>query len=221
MFFLKRQLKKASKSVRPAAEFRARLMSELSLAYDQEYGCPQRRPLFVRVAGVSLASLVLFFTMGAGVYAYESPEVTEGHPLYFVKSGLEYVRGGLARTPENRAKFHSEMMERRLQEGEFQLPDRPDRVPPTLDQAAEEFEDTISALDEGVDDEKTREKFIKLLSIKRVRYLELRSRVVEGEEEIGELEPLRMRIEGYELSEQEVQRLFGTPADMPVFPTAP
>jgi len=208
MFFLKRQVKKTSQSVAPSKEFRGGLLSTLSLAYDQEYGCPQRRPFLVRFASVSLASLVLFFGMGAGVYAYESPQVTEGHPLYFVKSGLESIRGGLSRSPEARAQFHTEMMERRLTEGEFQLPQRPERVPPTLDEAAEQFEQTISALEEGVTDETVREKFIDTLSLHRARYLELSARVQEDEEETGALEPLRLRVEGHELSEDELIRLF-------------
>ncbi|MBI4257307.1 hypothetical protein HY626_04610 [Candidatus Uhrbacteria bacterium] len=207
MFFLKRQLKKAKQSSAPAKAFRGRLLSELSLAYDQEYGCPQRRPFLIQFAGVSFASLVLFFGMGAGVYAYESPQVTEGHPLYFVKSGLESIQGGFARSPEARAQFHAEMMERRLAEGEYQLPHRPDRVPPSLDEAAEQFEQTISALDEGVKDE-MRKKLIESLSLHRARYLELSVRVQENEEETGALESLRLRVEGHELSEDELIRLF-------------
>ncbi|TAL50204.1 hypothetical protein EPN81_03460 [Patescibacteria group bacterium] len=208
MFSLKRQLKKISKSIRPSEDFRTRLLLELSLAYDQEYGCPQRRPFLFRFAAVSLASLVLFFSMGAGVYAYESPRVMEGHPLYFVKSGLESIQGGFARSPEARAQFHAEMMERRLAEGEYQLPHRPDRVQPSLNEAAEQFEQTISALDEGVMDSAMREKFISALSLHRARYLELSARVQEDEEETGALEPLRQRIEGHELSEDELIRLF-------------
>lgn len=217
MFSLKRQLKKVQKDSQPSSEFRARLMSELSLAYDQEYGCPQRRPFIVRFASVSLASLVLFFTMGAGVYAYESPEVTQGHPLYFMKSGIEFVRGGMARSPEARAEFHAKMMDRRLQEGEHQLPSRPDRVPVTLEEAAAQFERTIEAIEEGVEDEHIRETLIEALSIKRARYLELHSRVQESEEENGESDVLRMRIEGHHLSDDEFNRLFGAPPHAPEF----
>lgn len=218
MFFLKRQLKKTAQSIRPSAEFRARLLSELSLAYDQEYGCPQRRPFFVRATAVGLASLVLFFTVGTGVYAYESPEVSEGHPLYFVKSGLESLWERTALSPEARAEFHAEMMERRLAEGEYQLPMRPEQVEPSLEAAAEQFERTIEALDEGVEDESVREKMIDTLSLRRARYLELHSRVQEGEKETGELEPLRQRIEGHKLSDQELIHLFGTLAPTPGSP---
>ena len=199
------------RSVRPTAAFRSRLMSELSLAYDQKYGCPQRRPFWVRAGSVAMASLALFFTVGTGVYAYESPTVSEGHPLYFVKSGLESVRGGFARSPEERAAFHAEMMERRLEEGEYHLPVEPDQVPPVLDRAADEFEFTITALDEGVDDESTRQQMIDTLSIKRARYLELRARIQGGVAESDEFEPLQMRIEGHRLSEQEFNRLFNSP----------
>ncbi|MBI4592519.1 hypothetical protein HY733_03680 [Candidatus Uhrbacteria bacterium] len=208
MFFLKRQLKKVSRSTHPSAAFRVRLLSELRLVYDQEYGCPQRRPFMVRATAVGLASLVLFFTMGAGVYAYESPEVTEGHPLYFVKAGIETIRERTTVSPEARAEFHAQMMERRLAEGEFQFPHRPDRVPPALHEAAEQFEQTVSALEAGVTDETTRGKVIDTLSLHRARYLELSARVQENEEEAGALEPLRQRIEGHELSDEELNRLF-------------
>lgn len=215
MFFLKRQLKNAAKATKPSAEFRARLMSELRVAYDQAYGCPQRRPILVRAAAVGLASLALFFTVGTGVYAYESPKVTQGHPLYFVKSGLERVRERAAASPESRAQFHAQMMDRRLQEGEYLLPERPDHVPPSLDAAAEQFERSIQALEEGVDDEAVRKNVIETLSIRRARYLELSARVEEGEGENGGLESLRMRIQGHELSEQELKRLFGSPRRAP------
>lgn len=194
-------------------------MSELSLAYDQEYGCPQRRPFFVRATAVGLASLVLFFTVGTGVYAYESPEVSEGHPLYFVKLGFESLRERTALSPESRAEFHAEMMERRLAEGEHQLPMQPERVEPSLEAAADQFERSIEALEDGVEDETVRGKMIDTLSLRRARYLELSSRVRENEDENGELEPLRQRIEGHELTDQELMRLFGTPpraADSPM-----
>lgn len=191
--------------------FRVRLLSELSLAYDQEYGCPQRRPFFMRATAVGLASLMLFFAVGTGVYAYESPEVSEGHPLYFVKSGLESIRERAALSPEARAEFHAEMMGRRLAEAEYQLPMLPEQVEPSLEAAADQFEQTIQALDEGLEDQSVRDKMIDTLSLRRARYLELSSRVQKNEEENGGLEPLRQRIEGHELSEQELMRLFGTP----------
>lgn len=194
-------------------------MSELSLAYDQEYGCPRRRPFFVRATAVGLASLVLFFTVGTGVYAYESPEVTEGHPLYFVKSSLEFVQRGVARSPEARAQFHAQMMERRLTEAEHHLlSSRPDRVPLSLKQAADQFEQSITALDEGVKDEKERTNMLDALSMRRARYLELSARVRAGGEESGELESLRQRIEGHELIDQELKRLFESPVRAPNAP---
>lgn len=171
-------------------------MSELSLAYDQEYGCPQRRPVFVRATAVGLASLVLFFTLGTGVYAYESPEVTEGHPLYFVKSGLESVRERVARSPEARAQFHAEMMERRLAEGEHHLSLHPDRVSPSLEQAANQFEQTMTAIEEGVEDEALRTRLLERLSLQRARYLELSSRTDGGEDQPRKLFHPRVNFNG-------------------------
>lgn len=212
MFSLKWQLKRIRNSAQPSRGFRVGLLSQLRLAYGQEYGCPQRRPFFVRVGAVGLVSLLIFFSVGTAVYAYESPDVTEGHPLHFVKTGIEGVQKSLARSPEARAEFHARMMERRIEEGEHQLPARPDRVTPSLDDAADQFEQTISALEQGVEDEAVREELIEHLSIQRARYLELSSRVPDHEGESGEFEPLRKRIEGQGLSEQEILRLFGTGA---------
>ncbi|MCR4314702.1 MAG: DUF5667 domain-containing protein [Candidatus Uhrbacteria bacterium] len=205
MFFLKRQLTKMKRSVRPSAEFRTRLLSGLSFAYDQEYGCSQRRPFFVRATAVGLASLALFFTVGTGVYAYESPEVTEGHPLYFVKSGIESVRERVARSPEAQAEFHAEMMERRLAEGEHHLSLHPDRVSPSLEQAANQFEQTMTAIEEGVEDESIRARLLQKLSLQRARYLELSSRT-------QQVEP--QPIKGRELSEEEIERLFHQPVHL-------
>ncbi|NQV90744.1 hypothetical protein HQ487_05080 [Candidatus Uhrbacteria bacterium] len=208
MFFLKRQLNKAKRRITPSTVFRTRLLSELSVAYDQTYGCPRPKSLTYRFAMVGLASFVLIFTMGTGVYAYESPEVTNGHPLYFVKNGMETLQQGFHRSPESRAEFHANMMRRRLQEGEHFLPNHPNSVPFSLDAAADQFEHTIQALEDGVIDQEAREGVIESLSMQRARYLELSSRVLDSEEESGELEPLRKRIEGHQLSEEEFTRLF-------------
>lgn len=208
MFSLKRQLKKTRKAIVPSAVFRAQLLSELSLAYDQEHGCPRPRSFLFRFATVGLTSLVLVFTMGAGVYAYESPEVTEGHPLHFMKSGVERIQEGVSRSPEARTRFHARMMERRLEEGEYLLSHRPQDVPPSLDAAADQFENSIQALGNGVDDAEMRNAFIEVLSVRRARYVELSSRVSTTEEESGKFDRLRMRIEGHGLSEEEFIHLF-------------
>jgi hypothetical protein len=213
MFRLKRQLKNTKQATQPSVKFRARLMSELRMEYDKTYGCPKpSRFLFVPIVA---ASLILMFAMGTGVYAYESPEVTQGHPLHFMKAGIEFVRERAAFSPKARAKFHADMMDRRLQEGERHYPVRPERVPVSLEAAAQQFELTIQALEEGVEDEALREALIEALSIKHERYLQLQSRVQIDEpgeagsgEENGSSDPLRMRIEADQLSEQEFMRLF-------------
>lgn len=207
MYGLKRQLKKLRRQARPSRQFKANLMKQLSEEFEEVYPahCHHRRTRFVTVG---LTSLVIVFTMGTGVYAYESPSVTEGHPLHFVKHGLENVQEGLARSPEARAEFHSRMMERRLEEGERQLPHKPHGVPPTLEEASAHFERVIEMLEEEIEDEALRAQMIEELSIRNARYLQLHSRVVEDEGESEEFAPLRVHIEGRDFSEEETQRLF-------------
>jgi hypothetical protein len=207
MFGLKRQLKKLRRQARPSRQFKSALLKQLSEEFEEVYPahCHHRRTRFVTVG---LTSLVIVFSMGTGVYAYESPTVTEGHPLHFLKNGIENVQEGLARSPEARAEFHARMMERRLEEGEHQFPHKPHSVPPTLEEASAHFERVIEMLEQEIEDEELRAQMIEELSIRNARYLQLYSRVVDDEGESEELTPLRVHIEGRDFSEEETQRLF-------------
>lgn len=207
MFGLKRQLKKMRKQARPSRQFKTTLLKQLSEEFEEVYPahCHHRRTRFVTVG---LTSLVIVFTMGTGVYAYESPAVTEGHPLHFIKHSVESVQEGFANTPEEQAEFHVRMMERRLEEGERQLPHKPHGVPPTLEEASAHFERVIEMLEQEIEDEELRNQMIEELSIRSARYQQLHSRVVEDGEESEELAPLRVHIEGRGFSEEETHRLF-------------
>ena len=81
MFFLKRQLKRLSRQGQASKVFRHALWLKLS----QEHACLYPETAFrsrsFRWSAVGLTALIVVFTMGTGVYAYESPEVVEGHPL--------------------------------------------------------------------------------------------------------------------------------------------
>ncbi|MDG1949271.1 MAG: hypothetical protein P8J32_00400 [bacterium] len=206
MFGLKRQLKKLRRQARPSRPFKSTLLKQLSEEFEEVYPahCHHRR---MRFATVGMTSLVVVFMMGTGVYAYESPAVTEGHPLHFLKDGIENVQEGFARTPEERAEFHTRMMERRLEEGERQLPHKPHGVPPTLEEASAHFERVIEVLEQEVEDEELRAQMIEELSIRNARYQHLYSRVVDDGES-GELEPLRVHVEGHGFSDDETIRLF-------------
>lgn len=72
-----------------------------------------------RFALVGVASLVIVFGIGTGVYAYESPRIVEGHPLYFIKNKIERVEERTALTPAMRERFKKRMIERRLREERY------------------------------------------------------------------------------------------------------
>lgn len=208
MFFLKRQLKRLSKEGQPSKTFRDALWLKLSQEHACLYPTVTRCSYRFRFAAVGLTAVVVVFTMGTGVWAYESPDVVEGHPLYFVKSSLESVEEGLARTPEARAEFHARMMERRLTEGEHHLSRQPEHVQESLDAAADQLEQTVEVFAPDVQDPKKRAQMIEELSIHNARYLELSSRVQDSEAENREPAHLRSRVEGHGLSQDEQARLF-------------
>lgn len=114
-----KQLKKMRKASKPETTFKKELWSELNVAFDKEY--PAMRISWTRLVAVPMAALVLFVTMGTGVYAYSSPEVNEQSALYPVKRGIESVEERFRRSPKARALFHARMAERRIAEGESLL----------------------------------------------------------------------------------------------------
>lgn len=208
MFFLKRQLKRLSRIGKPSQEFRdglwLKLSQEHACLYPEASVCSHR----FRFAAAGFSALIVVFTMGTGVYAYESPEVVDGHPLYFVKSSLESAQEGLARTSEARAEFHARMMARRLEEGEHHLSRRPEQVEESLEAAADQLEQTVEEFAPRIQDPTLRAQMIEDLSIHNARYVELSARVPKSEAEKGEPAHLRSRVEGHGLSQDEQARLF-------------
>lgn len=114
MFFRQRQLNQLKNQSKPDKSFRSNLWVELSNEFDQTYASPAPRRR--RIAFASAALVIVLFTTGTGVYAYESPEVIDGHPLHFMKTSIETIEEQFARSPESRAEFHDRMVERREQE---------------------------------------------------------------------------------------------------------
>ncbi len=199
MFFLKRQLTKLA--TRAPRAYRKDLWVQLSESFDQEYAqvrCSHR----FRFASAGLLAIVLMTTMGTGVYAYESPDVVDGHALYPMKAGIESVQSVMAKSPEARARFHAKMMSRRLSEGEHQLQGRPEAVEVFLGRAADQLQFSIQQLSQEVNN---RDELIEQLSLYNARYLELSSRVVN---DISVTHPLRARVEGMGLTDDEQTRLF-------------
>lgn len=114
---------------------------------------PEGRRLHWKLAMVPVGALAVVLMMGTGVYAYESPDVAEGHPLYPIKRGIEQVhhRVFVPKTPEAEAKFQGWVTDRRIEEVEVKAK----HVPLELKQQITEIHDAIE-LEEVTEEEKRR-----------------------------------------------------------------
>lgn len=164
MFKLNRQLKKLKERTSPKREFKRELWATLDKEYEDVYGpLPSAQPtrLMYRFAAVGIVVVVLFVATGTGVYAYNSPQVSEGHVLFPLKRSIERVECGFFRNPERFQACQARMVERRLNEAEI-VPDS-ERRQMILDRAATEL---------GVDPDVLRQR---LLQRARQNLQEIRS----------------------------------------------
>lgn len=168
MFWLKGQLRKLRRDATPSDAFKDALLQRI-------VGVPAPRFAF-RFAAVGMAVVVLVFGMGTGVYAYESPDVVDGHPLYFVKQKLEDVEGRFATSAEARAHFHAKMMERRMSEAERIAEDQ-ERLGDVLESAADELDLSVEELTGGLEDHPRRQAIIERLNAQNDRYENVLKRV--------------------------------------------
>jgi len=187
---------------------RAQLWSTLSEAFDKEYSDTPVCSHKFRFASAGLLAIILMTTMGTGVYAYESPDVVDGHIFYPIKAGIENMEERFARSPEARAAFHAKMMSRRLSEGERNFPKYSKDVEAALEKAAVHLEKSVTQIETVEKEKDSRVELIDALSIKNARYEELVARVLEREEDVGDFPSLQKRIEGKGLSEEEKSKLF-------------
>ncbi len=213
MFGLTRKLKKYKSSVSPSREFRRELWKDLSAAYDSEYGPEKRTVLLSRFAAVGIASLVLALGMGTGVYAYESPDVVEGHTLYPVKQGLERMEEWLANSPEARIRFHTKMMQRRLNEVEH-VEAREEASQRLLESAAKELDMSLEDFVEELKEPASREDILEELSETNARYADILSRVTIKQRPPlppglhTQLHEIRLDVEASGLPQAEKRQLF-------------
>lgn len=142
MFNFARQFRALKQESAPRRAFKHALWSRLSSAYDGEYPVHDQR-LHWRLALTPVAVVVLLFGMGTGTYAYASPAVGEGHPLFGMKRGLEQLGGQFQLTPEARERYQEWQTERRFDE----LDHRARRIPPLLRQQIVELYKEINAMD--------------------------------------------------------------------------
>jgi len=158
----------------PTAEFRASLRTRLCEASPERFG---RRAYGWRFASAGVCAVVLMLGTGTAVYAYESPDVVEGHPLFAVKSKLEVAETKLAATPEQQASVHVKMLERRVTEAERHVEDTPVREK-LLKAAEREMDVSENELDgDHLKDFRKREAIVKRVHDSRDRYERIRHRV--------------------------------------------
>lgn len=107
-------LKKEQRVLSARPEFKKDLWNKLEARLDVSAPLPwYRRPaLEIAMAGGMLG----FIFLGTGVYAYTSPYVTEGTPLYPVKIGLENIEEKTKLTTESKVEFYLKKAERRDEE---------------------------------------------------------------------------------------------------------
>ena len=132
-----------------------------------------------RLATAGVAALIVILGAGTGVYAYESPDVSDGHPLYPIKQGIERVQERFAVTPGQQAAFHADMMGRRMSEAERLDRDK-EQIPKILESAAAELDRSVIELKNDLRDPERRQEVIDRLSETNERYAEVLSRVPEG-----------------------------------------
>ncbi len=106
------------RSASPSFVFKAVLRKDLHKVWDAAYGSPRWYEFPLIHKAVSMAVVALLLTGAASAYAYNSPEVTEGTPLYSIKEALEDVEEITKITPEAKAKFYLKKIERREAERE-------------------------------------------------------------------------------------------------------
>lgn len=218
MRMLKRQLKKMRLHACPTRQFKKRLWVELCA--EMEDGVPIRRHSFVwRYGAVALAVVMIVFTSGTAVYAYESPSVATGHPLYFMKNAAEKIQGGFAWNEDRKVQYHARMMDRRLKEAEHYL-QQAEYLAPSFEQATMEFAETISTLDSCPCQHGLREQVIARVEEQSMRYQTILLHVSQNgetaevvqiqvpDEFVQQVRQVQYHLDNSGFSQEEASRLF-------------
>ncbi|MBU1907462.1 hypothetical protein KKD71_04990, partial [Patescibacteria group bacterium] len=152
-------------------EFRIELRMKLGDEFTKVHSTPHaaRRMSFTfKFVTVGVIVFVLLVGTGTGVYAYESPQVAEGHALYPMKQGIERVEGWFAMKPEGKAEYHMKMMGRRLDEAEMHEP-----TETMLEYAAAELGMSVEQLKSEMFDPSKRDAIVEQLISQNERFEEI------------------------------------------------
>lgn len=112
------QLWKTRRQLSPSSSFKRTLGGKLDAMWNERYEttAPVYGARFLKWSFAVVAAAVFMGGLSTGAYAYTSPEVTEGHPLYPLKRKIEAAEGKLYRAPERKARFEARQAERRKAE---------------------------------------------------------------------------------------------------------
>jgi|GEM_PF-1347078 hypothetical protein len=209
---LKRQLKKLHKQSAAPKVFKIALKAQLKEDLEETYPYMPARSRAFRVSFASAVIILLALTTGTGVYAYESPGVTEGHLLHPIKQTAEQVEAVLAFSPERKVRYHAKMMDRRLKEAEHFMA-QPEKMQRAMEQVASELGVTVEELKAMPPKQEMFEQMTEVLQVQNTRFEavigELRENPPENMPEFEEVfEDMRERMQGAGISEEEMNQIF-------------
>lgn len=115
MRLIKFKLWKEKQTLSPNRQFYRSLGRQLGHLWDETY--PEcnvwYRSRVFKYSMVAMLAVVCLGSSGVGVYAYSSPEVTDGTTLYPIKQAIEKIERRTKRSPEAVAKFNLKQIKRR------------------------------------------------------------------------------------------------------------
>jgi hypothetical protein len=209
---LKRQLKKLrTQSAAPKA-FKLALQKQLKEELDEVYPYMPAHSRTYRMALATTLIVVLALTTGTGVYAYESPGVTEGHALHPIKDAVEHVEGMLAFSPEKQVRYHAKMMDRRLKEAEHFMAN-PEEIHRALIRVADELGVTVEELITMPPKPEMYEQVMETLRTQNTRFESVIAQLEENQpENLPELDDVftqvRTRMQKAGVSEEQMGQFF-------------
>lgn len=106
---------RAKKELSPDKKFKVALERKLNAAWEEKYVTKFAwyQTAWIKRTAAFTSVVIIGSSLVTGAYAYTSPDVTIGTPLYQVKQQIEKVEEKVQVTPEAKAKFLLKQVERR------------------------------------------------------------------------------------------------------------
>ncbi|MFA5062122.1 MAG: DUF5667 domain-containing protein [Patescibacteria group bacterium] len=106
---------KAQRDLSPDNKFKIALKAKLDSAWQKKYATQLNwyQTVWFKRAVAFTSVVIIGASLVTGSYAYTSPDVTEGTPLYPIKQEIEKVEETVQVTPEAKAKFLLKQIDKR------------------------------------------------------------------------------------------------------------